>query len=58
MALPPHVAALPPPLTPAGRAQLPYEETLAFNPGSFATDLTWMVYRPAAKMTAERSSLQ
>ena len=37
--------------------QLPYEETLAFNPGSFAADFAWMVYRPAAKMEAERSSL-
>ena len=34
--------------------QLPYEETLAFNPGSFAADFAWMVYRPAAKMEAER----
>ena len=37
--------------------QLPYEETLAFNPGSFASDFAWMVYRPCAKMEAERSSL-
>ena len=37
--------------------QLPYEETLAFNPGSFASDFAWMVYRPSAKMEAERSSL-
>ena len=37
--------------------QLPYEETLAFNPGSFASDFAWMVYRPCARMEAERSSL-
>ena len=33
-----------------------YEETLAVNPGAFASDLSWMVYRPASK-TAEASSL-
>jgi DNA polymerase epsilon subunit 2 len=34
-----------------------YEETLAFNPGAFASDLSWIVYRPATKQ-AEASSLE
>ena len=34
-----------------------YSETLAFNPGAFASDLSWMVYRPSAK-EAEASSLE
>tara|TARA_B110001452_G_scaffold13274_1_gene10962 strand:+ start:210 stop:1865 length:1656 start_codon:yes stop_codon:yes gene_type:complete len=37
--------------------QLPYEETLALNPGSFASDFAWQVYRPNKRMEAERSSL-
>ena len=24
-----------------------YEETTAFNPGAFAADFSWMVYRPS-----------
>ena len=34
-----------------------YEETLAFNPGGFAADLSWMVYRPGNR-EAEASSLE
>lgn len=34
-----------------------YEETLAFNPGSFSSGAHWMVYRPAHKGEAEQSSL-
>jgi DNA polymerase epsilon subunit 2 len=34
-----------------------YEETLAFNPGAFASDLSWMVYRPGSR-EAEASSLE
>jgi DNA polymerase epsilon subunit 2 len=34
-----------------------YEGTLAFNPGAFASDLSWMVYRPATK-EAEASCLE
>ena len=33
-----------------------YEETLAYNPGSFGASNHWMVYRPAAR-EAEASSL-
>ena len=34
--------------------QLTYEETLAFNPGGFASGESWFVYRPATK-EAEQS---
>ena len=33
-----------------------YNETLVFNPGNFASDLSWMVYRPSTK-EVEASSL-
>jgi DNA polymerase epsilon subunit 2 len=34
-----------------------YEETLAFNPGAFAADFAWMVYRPSNRQV-EASSLE
>ena len=34
-----------------------YEDTQAFNPGSFVNDSSWMVYRPAGK-ELEASSLE
>ena len=38
-------------------SQRTYEETLAFNPGAFASDFSWMVYRPATRLV-EASSLE
>jgi len=37
--------------------QLLYEETLTFNPGAFASELSWMVYRPMSR-EVEASSLE
>jgi hypothetical protein len=38
------------------RYSLTQDETLAFNPGTFATEFCWMVYRPGSG-EAEPSSL-
>ena len=32
-----------------------YEETLAFNPGAFSSDLSWTVYYPGSKKVEESS---